>query len=180
MARFNTDNAALLVIDVQGKLAQRMFEKDILLKNCSSLIKAAHILTLPILLTEQAPHKIGATIEEIASLLRTKPIEKMAFSCALEPVFMKTLRQTQRQELIVCGIEAHVCVYQSVCDLIEQQFDVQVVADAVSSRHENDRRLALSRMREAGASLTSTEMIITELLGGALHPRFKDVMALIK
>jgi len=180
MLRFETHNCALLVIDIQGKLAQSMFQRDILFKNCRSLIQAAQILGVPTLLTEQAPHKIGATLDKIRCVLKAGPITKSTFSCVLEPAFMKALRATSRKQVIVCGIEAHVCVYQSVCDLIEQQFDVQVVADATSSRKQSDLALALERLRLSKAVITSTEMIICELLQGAFHPKFKDIMALIK
>jgi len=180
MQRFDPQNCLLLVIDIQGKLAQLVLDKEQVIANTQRLIRAAQILGLPVLLTEQAPQKIGTTIEEIATVLKVKPLTKTTFSCALNHEFMKALRSFQRKQIIVCGIEAHVCVYQTVCDLREQQFDVQVVADAVSSRHQQDRELAFKRMTDVKASLTSTEMIICELLQGADHPKFKNIMALIK
>ncbi|HLF17832.1 MAG TPA: hydrolase [Candidatus Omnitrophota bacterium] len=178
--RFTTDKSVLLVIDVQGKLAHLMHQKDELFRNLQTLIKAAHLFAIPVLLTEQAPQKIGETIEEIKQVLKEKPIGKTAFSCCGEDEFVRRLRALKRKQIIVCGIETHVCVYQTVCDLREMQYEVQVVANAVSSRVEENKNLALGRIQLTGATLTSTEMLICELMKGADHPKFKEVMGLIK
>ena len=181
MEMFKIDNSALVVIDIQGKLATLVHEKERTYKNVQALIKAAQILDIPILWTEQVPEKIGPTIEEIASLLHyLKPIHKKTFSCYLEKAFADALRKTNRKQIIICGIETHVCVYQTVADLVAQNFEVQVVADAVSSRTKENKDLALERIRATGATLTAAEMIMCELLRSSEHPRFKEVLSLIK
>ena len=178
---FTADRSVLLVIDVQGKLASLMYERDRVVKNIQAMIKAAQILDIPILWTEQAPEKLGPTIDEIASLLHyLKPIPKKAFSCYLEKTFVSALRKTKRNQAIVAGIEAHVCVYQTVVDLVAQKYEIQVVTDAVSSRTKENKDLALERIRSAGATLTAAEMIICELLRTSEHKNFKEVLNLIK
>ncbi len=178
---FTTDRSVLLVIDVQGKLAQLMYERDRVVRNIQAMIKAAQILDIPILWTEQVPEKIGPTIDEIASLLHyLKPIRKKIFSCYLEKAFADAFKKINRRQVIICGIETHVCVYQTVADLAGHKFDVQVVADAVSSRTKENRELGLAHIRGIGAALTCTEMIICELLRTSEHPKFKDVLSLIK
>lgn len=178
---YTADQSVLIVIDIQGKLAALAYDKEKTYKNIQALIKAAQILDIPILWTEQAPEKIGPTIEEIASLLHyLKPIRKKAFSCYLEKTFIDALKKINRKQIIVAGIETHVCVYQTVADLAAQKYTVQVVADAVSSRTKENKDLALERIRSTGATLTATEMVICELLRTSEHPRFKEVLSLIK
>ncbi len=178
---FSPEQSVLVVIDVQGKLAHLTYDKDKLFSNIQALIKVAKYLKIPILLTEQMPEKIGATVTEVASLLKNvKPIKKTSFSCCGQGEFITALRQEKRKEIIVCGIETHVCVYQTVFDLREQQYDVQVVVDAVSSRTAENKQIALDRMKTLGADLTCTEMLATELLRTAKHEKFKEILSLIK
>ena len=178
---FLPSKSLLLIIDVQGNLAYRMYEKESLFKNLQALIQAARILEIPILLTEQAPEKIGVTIPEISqSLQGITPIKKTSFSCWLSENFKKQLKSFRRRQIIVAGIETHVCVYQTVHDLLEAKYDIQVVADAVSSRTLENKSLALDRIKSLGAMTTSTEMVICELLRTSAHPKFKDVLKLIK
>ena len=178
---FSTSETILLIIDVQGKLAYLMHEKDEILKNLQGLIQAAQILDIPIIFTEQVPVKIGKTIPEISQYFReTVPIIKATFSCCGENKFLKKLKMLKRKQIIVAGIETHVCVYQTVADLIKMKYEVQVVADSVSSRTEENKILALDRMKSKGATLTSTEMIMTELLKTSQHPRFKEILNLIR
>lgn len=178
---FATDNAILLVIDIQGKLAGLMHQHEELFRNTSRLIRAAQMLDIPILITEQAPDKIGSTVPEITSLLKDhQRIPKSSFSCCGQKEFMDDLELLDRRQIIVCGIEAHVCVYQTVSDLIERNYEIQIVADAVSSRKEANKICGIRRMRDLGACVTSTEMIICELLKTSEHAKFKDIMALIK
>ena len=173
--------SVLLVIDVQGKLAYLMHERDMLFKHMQALIKAAKILSIPIFYTEQVPEKIGSTIPEIKNLLvDEKPIHKTAFSCYLEPKFVKALKETKRKNVIVIGIETHVCVFQTVADLVYHKYNVNVVADAVSSRTGLNKTIAIDRMREMGVTITATEMIATELLRDSTHPHFKEILSLIR
>lgn len=178
---FTIDKSVLVVIDIQGKLAQLAHDKERTYKHVQALIKAAQALDIPILWTEQVPEKIGPTIDEVASLLHyLKPIRKLTFSCYLEKAFVDTLKKIGRKQVIICGIETHVCVYQTVADLVAQKYEVQVVVDAVSSRAKENKDWALERIRSTGATLTATEMIICELLRTSEHPRFKEVLSLIK
>ena len=173
--------AILVVIDVQGKLAYLMHERDQLFKHIQALIKAAKILNIPIFNTEQAPEKIGVTIPEVKNfLVDEQPIHKAAFSCAAEPAFMSALKRSMKKQVIIIGIETHVCVFQTVADLLTKQYMVHVVADAVSSRTGANKEIALERMKSMGAVITSTEMIVTELLRTSEHPKFKKILSLIR
>jgi len=178
---FSADNSVLLVIDVQEKLAKHMSEKDSLYKNIQSLIHAAQYLEIPILTTEQVPDKIGKTIPEIVGLLKDSPvIEKSSFSCCGQELFVQELEALNKRQIIISGIEAHICVYQTVSDLISLGYEVQVVEDAISSRTIQNKKLAIKRINSMGAKLTSTEMILCELLKTAEHEKFRDVLKLIK
>ena len=181
MTMFLPSKSLLLIIDVQGNLAYRMHEKENLFKHLQALIQAAQILDIPIILTEQVPEKIGATVPEIRQHLKNiSAIKKTSFSCWLSKDFKKQLKSFRRRQIIVAGIETHVCVYQTVHDLLKAKYDIQVVADAVSSRTFENKLLALNRIKFLGADLTSTEMMICELLRTSAHPKFKDVLKLMK
>jgi nicotinamidase-related amidase len=178
----NLNNTALVVIDVQGKLAQLMSHKETLFDNLQKIIKGAQVLELPIIWNEQLPEKLGPTTSEIADLLAntTQPIAKSSFSCCGNPPFMDALKATQRKQVLLTGIETHVCVYQTCRDLLDLGYEVQVVSDAVSSRSPENRQIGLERMHEAGATLTSTEMALFELLRVAEGPRFKEITRIVK
>ena len=173
-------NSVLVVIDIQGKLARLMHSSDYL--SCvKAMIKAAHLLEIPIVLTEQAPEKIGGTIPEIHELLHEKaPIVKRTFSCWGEEQFVNAVNGLGRNEIIVVGIESHVCVYQTVRDLVRENYHVHVVTDAISSRAFHNAQMGIERCQKDGAVLTTTEMVITELIGSTRHPKFRDIMALLK
>lgn len=178
---FSPGNSILIVIDVQGKLAYLVHDKEKIFKHIQALIQAANHLDIPVIYTEQVPEKIGGTIPEIKFYLNNhQPIRKASFSCAGEKTFWDELKKNRRSQLIVAGIETHVCVYQTVADLLGKRYPVQVVADAVSSRSLDDKAIALDRMKSLGAVLTSTEMIITELLKTSNHKKFKEILGLIK
>lgn len=178
---FSTSQSVLLVIDVQGNLAYKMHDKENLFRNIQGIIKAAYHLKIPIIYTEQAPEKIGQTVPEIANeLMGHKPVVKTTFGCCGEPNFIDHLKSLKRNQIIVTGIETHVCVYQTVRNLLDLKYQVEVVGDAVSSRTQTNKRFALERMREKGADITCTEMLVTELLQTAEHPKFKDVLNLIR
>jgi nicotinamidase-related amidase len=175
------DNTALLIIDMQGKLWNVMNEKEALLDNCLKLIKGFRILGVPIILTEQNPKGLGPTLPEIIQILpETKPIHKLNFSCCQNIEFMRTIEDLKRKQILVCGIEAHICVYQTGMELLSKGYEVQVVADAVSSRVVRNREIALSRLQNEGAKLTVTEMAIYELLITAENTKFKELLQVIK
>ena len=178
---FIPEHSLLIVVDIQGKLAQLMHAKEALFRQVSKLIRAAASLEIPILVTEQAPSKIGRTIPEIATHLKEyHPIEKSSFSCCGSEEFTNKLAASGRRQVVICGIEAHVCIYQTVCGLLAGKYEVQVAGDAVASRSVDDKYYALDRMKILGAGLTSTEMIICEWLATSEHPKFKQVSNLIK
>jgi nicotinamidase-related amidase len=171
----------LVVVDVQGKLAQLMHDKDTLFKNIRILIKAAKMLDIPILWCQQCPDSLGPTVTEIAQLLTDcEPIDKSSFSCCGEEDFNIRLNESSRQQIILCGIETHVCIYQTALDLHRKGFYVEVVADAVSSRTLENKQIALGRMTAGGINISCTEMALFELLKTAEHLQFKNIAKLIK
>jgi nicotinamidase-related amidase len=174
-------DCCLVVVDVQGKLAQLMTEKEILFKNIQVLIQAARTLEIPILWCQQAPDALGLTVPEIAELLTgLEPINKSIFSCCGEQRFNAELSSLGREQVLLCGIEAHVCIYQTAMDLMEGGLGVTVIADAVSSRTERNRQTALARLAADGAHISSTEMVLFELLKTAQHPQFRQIACLLK
>ena len=177
----DTEKCCLVVVDVQGKLAQLMHGKDALFQNIQILITAAKILDIPILWCQQCPDALGPTVPEIAQLLTDiEPINKAVFSCCGTDQFNSKLNGLSRNQILLCGIEAHICVYQTVADLLGKRFDVNVVADAVSSRTPDNKQIALSRMAADGARISSVEMALFELLRTAEHPKFRQIAKLIK
>jgi len=178
---FDVDNAVLIIVDVQEKLTNVMCEKERLCKELAKLIKGIKVLEVPIILTEQNPKGLGVTIPEIKALLPDlDPIYKMAFSCLGEEEFPKHLQALDRKQIILTGIETHVCVYQSAMDLVDAGYDVQVVVDCVSSRTLANKEIALDKMRKAGIDITSTEIILFELLKTADSPKFREIASIIK
>lgn len=175
------ENSVLLVVDVQGKLAQLMHEKAALFANLARIIKGAQVLDVPIIVTEQNPAGLGPTIAELAPLLTdVQPISKMSFSCSDNEQFMQELHTLGRKQVLMTGIETHICVYQTTQSLCDLGYDVQVVTDAVSSRTAANKAIGLERMREAGAHMTSTEMALYELLQVAEGPAFKEILKIVK
>ncbi len=175
------DNTALCIIDVQGKLAHLMHEKEALFENVERLIKSAQILDMPIILTEQYPKGLGPTLSQFTELMpEVEPIDKLSFSCCANDEFSEKIRKLGRRQLLISGIETHICIYQTSLDLIEAGYQPHLVADAVSSRSEFNKNIALNRMKDAGAFLTTTEMALFELLHSAEGPNFKAISKLIK
>ncbi|MBN1795262.1 MAG: hydrolase [Sedimentisphaerales bacterium] len=178
---FEIEKCCLVIVDVQGKLAQLMHEKQSLFKHIQILIKAAKILDIPILWCQQVPDALGPTIEQIAELIDSeKPINKASFSCCCDEQFNSRLKQAGKQQIILCGIEAHVCIYQTAVELKQAGFEVAVIADAVSSRTAQNKQIALEKMRSSGIDISSTEMMLLELLKTAEHPQFREIAKLIR
>ena len=175
------NSTTLLLVDVQGKLAQLMHEKAELFDNLQKLVKGVRVLDLPILWVEQTPAGLGPTIPDIADLLTDiQPISKMSFSSCGEPRFREALKTVGRKQILVAGIEAHICVYQSVMDLLDMGYDVHVVVDAVSSRSLMNKTIGIEKMNAAGASVTSVETALFELLRVARGEAFKAVSRIVK
>jgi nicotinamidase-related amidase len=174
-------DCCLVVVDVQGKLAGLMHDKDTLFKNIRILIQSAKILNIPFLWCQQVPTALGPTVSEIAELLTgNEPINKSCFSCAANEEFNKKIEQLGRKQVLLCGIEAHVCVYQSAMDLLSKGYSVSVIADAVSSRTPDNKQIGLNRMACGGVLISSTEMALFEILKSSEHPRFKQIAKLVK
>ena len=171
----------LVVVDVQGRLAQLMYEREILFKNIRILIQAAKILDIPILWCQQCPDALGPTAPEISELLSdTQPIDKSSFSCFGDERFNSALQDLGRRQILLCGIEAHVCIYQTAVDLAGMGYEVSVIADAVSSRTSENKEIGFAAARAEGAKITSTEMALFELLRTADHPKFRQIAKLVK
>ena len=177
----STEKTVLLIIDIQEKLARVMAERESMVVNLQKLIKGAKVLGLPVLLTEQYPQGLGATIPEVITLLSgIKPLVKMSFSCCDDANFLEKLKSLKRKQVLVAGIEAHVCVYQTASALLSMGCEVQVVADSVSSRALENKKIAIHKMRDMGISITSTEIALFELLKTAENKNFKDISLIVK
>ena len=178
--RLSRDRAQLLVIDLQEKLLPKIDRHESVLASCGRMLQAARILGLPLLATEQYPKGLGRTHLSIISLLRdVEPVEKLHFSCFRHEGFGHLLARQDRQQVIIVGIETHVCVAQTTLDLLDNGFEVLICADAVSSRCRLDHEVAVERLQLAGATITTTEAAIFELLDRAGTDTFKQILKLI-
>ncbi len=176
------EQTVLLVIDVQGKLAQLMHEKEALFAALKKMVRAAKVLEIPVIWLEQIPDKLGRTVPELAELLEPEyqPIPKSDFSCLNEPAFARQLEALGRKQVLVSGIEAHICIYQTAADLLARGYAVQVLADGVSSRSPENKAVALERIRSLGGAVSSTEMAIFEILKKAQGERFKAIVPIVR
>jgi nicotinamidase-related amidase len=175
------DNSVLVIIDIQGNLAQAMFDKENLFSNTSKLIKGFKVLNLPVIVTEQIPQKLGPTLPQIAAELDgIKPVAKESFSCWGENNFREQMEALKRKDVVLLGIETHVCVYQTAIDLISKGYNVHLVADAVSSRTPENRQIGIDAIKSAGAKITSTEMVLFEMLGTAADAKAKEFFKIVK
>jgi nicotinamidase-related amidase len=173
--------SALLVVDIQERLAPAIAESEQVVARTRILIEAARRLGVPLLVSEQYPQGLGHTVEALRPLPNdAQVIAKTAFSAAREPLFMEALRSLDRRQLAVCGMETHVCVLQTAIDLTDQGFAVSVVADAVGSRHHARRELGLARMRQAGCGIVDSEMVVFEWLGAAGSDDFRALSKMIR
>jgi len=177
----NAAETVLLMVDVQEKLARAMPARDELVLKTRQLLEGARVLGLPVVATEQNPQGLGPTLPELAALAPdTQPVVKSSFSCCGSEPFMQQLRRTGRRDVVIAGIEAHVCVYQTALDLLADGYRVEVVADACASRTAENKRIGLERCRRAGAGITSVETLLFELLKAAEGPIFKDILRIVK
>jgi nicotinamidase-related amidase len=185
MARrpLEADQCALIVVDIQEKLLPPIFEKERLLKNSQLLIRLAGILKIPALVSTQYAKGLGNTVPEIASLLpENQPTDKLMFSCFGSDVFCSLLKRLpgNRTTLLLCGMESHICVTQTALGALREGYLVHVASDAVSSRTEWNWKIGLDRMRAAGAVISSTEMMMYELLRSSGVPAFKELLPYLK
>ncbi len=176
----NPDDTGLLVIDVQDRLLAIQPDSQLLVWNIRRLLDGANILGVCTAATEQYPEKLGSTPTVLAELLKTPATPKIAFSCINCEAIFSSWRTSGIHRVLVTGIETHVCVQQTVLDLLAAGMQVLVVADAVSARQEVDHKIALRRMEASGAVLTTTEAALFEWCGVAGTPEFKKISALVK
>jgi len=177
------DQCALIVVDIQEKLLPPIWEKERFVRNAQLLIRLAGILKIPTLATTQYSKGLGNTVPEIASLLPDTPtLDKLTFSCFGSDVFCSLLKRLPgpRTTVLLCGMETHICVMQTALGALRDGYLVHVASDAVSSRTEMNWRIGLERMRAAGAILSSTEMMIYELLRSSGAPAFKELLPYLK
>jgi nicotinamidase-related amidase len=179
--RLTRAHTALAVVDVQERLLPAIHEKERVVQNTLRLIGGAGVLQVPVFATEQYRKGLGPTVPEVAAAIPGfAPIEKLAFSACGAPEFVAALKEKKVSDVVLCGIEAHVCVTQTCLDLLDAGFRVFAAADAISSRTPENCQLGLERMRTAGAAIVSTEMVLFELLEQAGTPAFKQILALVK
>ncbi|MBU0673099.1 MAG: isochorismatase family protein [Proteobacteria bacterium] len=177
------DNTALLVVDIQERLMRVIHDREMVAKNAALLIKTASVLKLPQLATTQYAEKIGPLIPEVLAELGPIPVDdKLEFNALANPAIGQRIKSlpSSVDTLVICGVETHICIYQTVVGALSMGYDVRVVADAVSSRDKRNRKIGLARIREVGAVIVSTEMIIYELLGRAGTPHFKALLPFMK
>ncbi len=175
------DDTILVVVDVQEKLLPVIHRKEETAANIIKLIRGAQVLEIPLILTEQYPKGLGKTVPEIAELIPgIEPLEKTSFSCYRDAGFRSRLDASGRKQVLICGIECHVCIYQTAIDLKAAGYEVQVVADAVSSRTAENRETGLNLMRQMGVVITGTETALFELLKVAEGDKFKAISRIVK
>lgn len=181
LKKLNSQNSLFLMIDVQEKLVN-MLEKSTISAKTSILAATTNVLEIPTIVTEQYPKGLGPTVEIIKSKISPNAsyFEKTNFSALGQPEVLEAIKKSGKKQIIICGIEAHICVLQSAIDLTNEGYEVFVVKDACASRNKYEFKLSMERLKEAGAVITCVEMTIFELLGSAKHPKFKELQALIK
>ena len=182
MTTINVQDSLVLIIDIQTKLLNSVFNKQDLLKKATILANSATILDIPTIVTEQYPKGLGETIPELKNALptNTKYYEKTSFSALDQEEILDSIKQTKKSQIIICGIETHICVNQTVSALKDAGYNVFVVKDACGSREECEHIAGLERMKDHGAKITTTEITLFEWLKSAKHPKFKEIQALIK
>ena len=171
----------LVIVDIQEKLVRAMHARDDLIHKAQQLLQGARALNIPILCTEQNPKGLGPTVPEIAAHLPAiQPISKFSFGCCACEDFVRALQASACRNILIAGIETHVCVYQTTLELLAKGHHVEVVADACSSRTLLNKQIGLDKMRAAGAAVTSVETALFELLKVAEGPLFKQILNIVK
>jgi nicotinamidase-related amidase len=174
-------NSVLVVIDIQERLLPSIADNERLLASLDKLISGCTLLGLPIIWTEQLPHKLGPTVTELAELMPgIVPITKSAFGCADSEEFVRVLNETGCSHVLLCGIEAHICVYQTSAQLLKAGYEVSVITDAIGSRNDSNLNLAIRCMENNGASLSGVEMALFELQKIAEGESFRQLLKIVK
>lgn len=180
MSQLVKDNTGLLLIDIQGKLAEQMVDSAGLFSSLRTLIAGAKLMQLPVIWVEQLPEKLGPTHDEIKDLIPGSALAKNTFSAVKNADIADAINASGCQHWLVAGIEAHICVYQTVVDLLQQDYQPHIITDAVSARTAANRKLALEKMQAAGAQLSSVEMALFELQQVASGEEFRQLIKLVK
>jgi nicotinamidase-related amidase len=180
--KLDAENAVMVVIDIQERLAPAMPQKVYLRMRdtVQMLVHGAEQLGIPVVTTEQYPQGIGHTVPELADACKGNVIEKVSFGCCGEPNFTATLKELGRSQVIITGMEAHVCVYQTVLGLLEDGYHVHLVNDAICSRNKTDYLTAVANASQAGAVVTTAETVLFQLMQKSTHEHFKAVSKLVK
>ncbi len=175
------ENSLLLIIDVQEKLVNAL-DKNIIVKRVSNLAKSARLLEIPVIVTEQYPKGLGATVQEISSELPedTAVFEKTSFNALAEDGVLDKIKSYGKTQIVICGIETHICVHQTAAALLREGFEVYVVKDACASRNKYEFKQGIELMETNGAKVTCVEIVLFEWLKTAKNPHFKEIQALIK
>lgn len=180
MKRMNEQNTAVIIVDIQERLAPAIHKSGQLTDACVTLLNGARLLELPIIITEQYPRGLGPTIEPLREFLSdVATFEKKEFTYAIEPV-LEALSANQVEHVIVLGMETHICVYQGTRALLDAGYQVYLPQECVGSRTEDNKANGLSQMQRMGAVITNVETVLFDLIGSAGHPKFKEISALIK
>lgn len=177
------ENTALLIIDIQERLAAAMKDKvrEDVINNCRHLIELSKMLNVPVVLTEQYPKGLGQAVAAIKdSLPEYKPIEKLAFNCCYEPHFIDEIKKLNKKTILITGMETHICVLQTCIGLLNEGYNVYLVRDAVCSRAKENWKTGMEFMRDAGAVITCTETVLFQLLKVAGTEEFKTISKRIK
>lgn len=182
MSVLNIDDSLLLIIDIQEKLLNAAFNKNDLFRKAEILAKTAKVLNIPYVVTEQYPNGLGGTIPKIADILsdRASYFEKVSFNALEEEKLLDCFNDIRKSQIILCGIETHICVRQTAFALLNRGFQVSVIKDCCGSRSETEHIAGLDVMKQEGCFIKTTETALFELLKSAKHPNFKEIQALIK
>lgn len=180
--KLNAEEAVLVVIDIQERLVPAM-PQDVYLRlrdTVAMLIEMAGLLGIPVVATEQYPKGIGHTVPELAAACNKTVVEKVSFGCCGEPAFLEALKNTGRTRVLITGMEAHVCVYQTVLGLLEEGYPVHLIRDAICSRNKTDYLAGVANAGQAGAVVTTAEIVMFQLLKESTHEQFRAVSRLVK
>ena len=176
------DDVILVVVDVQERMMRAIADADRVIGSIATLCRGMIALDVPILVTEQYPAGLGQTVPEIREALGEvyNPLEKSTFSAAKDRDFLQAFEASGRHQVLICGVETHICVYQTARDLHNLGYTVEVIADAVGSRTRENRGIAVERLKHHGVDFTSVEMCLFDLLVSAEHENFREISGLIK
>lgn len=175
------NDTGLIIVDIQGKLAEIVHQSESVIANATVLAKGANCLGLPIVWLEQNPSRLGATTASLSDALGDyQPIPKMTFDGSGADAFNEAIEKAGVKSWLICGIETHICVYQTAMSLLKKGYNVEIVSDCVASRTAQNKDMAITKLLSKGAGVTSLEMCLFEMIGDCRSPAFKDVLRLIK